>query len=145
MDRMPFFELRFGTEHLDWSELCRVFELAPLGTREPEKLRRASENSYLVCSAYLNGAIIGFGRAISDGEYQSAIYDIIVLPEYQGQGVGKSIVEGLLAGLPDGPVLLYAVPGKEEFYGKMGFATLLTGMGRFPEKHRAKEKGLIPW
>lgn len=141
---MPSFQLRFGTEHLDWPELCRVFELAPLGTREPEKMRRAAENSYLVCAAYSGDSIIGFGRAISDGECQSAIYDIVVLQEYHGQGVGKSIVEGLLAGLPEGPVLIYVVPGKERFYRKMGFKKLLTGMGKFPDKHRAKERGYVP-
>ena len=46
----------------------------------------------LVSSAYALDKIVGFGRAISDGEYQSAIYDV-VLPEYQNQGVGKLIMD----------------------------------------------------
>jgi hypothetical protein len=77
-------ELKFGTANLDWSKVCRLIELAPLGKREPDKLRRAVENSYVVCTAYDRGSLIGFGRALSDGEYQSAIYDLVVLPEYQG-------------------------------------------------------------
>ena len=36
-------------------------------------------------------SLIGFGRAISDGEYQGAIYDVAVLPENQGKGVGRVI------------------------------------------------------
>lgn len=87
--------IEFGTENIDWVALCEIFSLAPLGTREPEKLKLAAENSYLVCSAYVNERIIGFGRAISDGQYQSAIYDVVVLPDYQNQGVGKSILVNL--------------------------------------------------
>lgn len=137
-------EVRFGTAGLDWLQVSRVYEEAPLGKKDPEQLRRASENSYLVCSAHDGDTVIGFGRALSDGEYQSAIYDVVVSPEYQGQGVGKSIVESLLSRLPEGPVLLYAVPGKEPFYEKMGFDVLLTGMGKFPDLDRARKKGLIP-
>lgn len=139
------FDLKYGTEHLNWHDVCRVVEQAPLGTREPEKFRRASENSSVVCSVFDEGTLIGFGRAISDGEYQSAIYDVVVAPDYQGCGVGKLIMEALLARLPDGPgpVLIYAVPGKEGFYEKLGFAVLRTGMGRFPDRDKAREKGLI--
>lgn len=138
-------ELRMGTRDIDWTQLCIVFERAPLGKREPEKLRRAAEKSYLVCSAYDGKSVIGFGRALSDGEFQSAIYDVVVLPEYQGRGVGKAIMEALLVELPKGggPVLIYAVPGKEGFYEKLGFSVLRTGMGRFPDKRMARDKGLI--
>ncbi len=138
-------ELKMGTRDIDWSQVCTIFERAPLGTRDPEQLLRAAEKSYAVCSAYDGTAIVGFGRALSDGEYQSAIYDVVVMPEYQGRGVGKAIMEALLAELPQGPgpVLIYAVPGKQGFYEKLGFSVLRTGMGRFPDREKAREKGLI--
>jgi aralkylamine N-acetyltransferase len=137
------FELKFGTMHLNWHEVCSVFERAPLGTRDPEKMRRAAENSYVVCSAFDGNTLIGFGRALSDGEYQSAIYDMVVAPEYQGRGVGKAILTALMDKIACGRTLLYAVPGKEEFYKKMGFARLLTGMGRFVDPDVARQKGYI--
>jgi len=114
--------IKYGTEDIDWVALCEVFRLAPLGTRKPEKLRIASENSHTVCSAFVDGRIIGFGRAISDGQYQSTIYDIVVLPEFQSQGVGKSIMNALLEKLPgDSTILIYVTPGKQGFYRKLGF------------------------
>jgi aralkylamine N-acetyltransferase len=138
-----FFELKWGCDHLDWHEVCLLFERAPLGTREPDKLRRAARNSYVVCSAFVGSTLVGFARAISDGEYQSAIYDMVVAPEHQGRGVGKAIINALMDRLPEGKALIYAVPGKEEFYRKLGFEKLLTGMGRFSDPQTAREKGYI--
>jgi ribosomal protein S18 acetylase RimI-like enzyme len=135
--------IKFGTDHIDWREVCLIFERAPLGKREPEKLRRAALNSHIVCSAYDSDTIVGFGRAISDGEYQSAIYDVVVMPEYQGQGVGRTIMESLLQHLPKGPVLIYAVLGKEGFYRKIGFGDLKTGMGLFPNPEKARSNGYL--
>ena len=63
--------------------------------------------------------MIGFGRALSDGAYQAAIYDVAVLPAYQGKGIGKLIVEKLIERCPDCNYILYSSPGKEIFYQKM--------------------------
>ena len=99
--------IKYGTEHINLVALCEICRLAPLGIREPRKLEFASQNSHTVCSAYLNEEIIGFGRAISDGQYQSVIYDVVVLPDYQNQGIGKLIMESLIEKLPkSGPVLM---------------------------------------
>jgi GNAT superfamily N-acetyltransferase len=136
--------LTFGTATIDWVALCEVFRLAPLGTREPEKLKLAAKNSHTVCSAYMDGRIIGFGRALSDGAYQSAIYDVVVLPEFQKQGVGRAIMEALLEKLPkNAPVLIFAAPGKQHFYRKLGFGNLKTGMGLFPNPVMSRAKGYL--
>ena len=136
--------LKYGTENIDWDELCEIFRLAPLGIRELERLKIAAENSYTVCSAYVEQKIVGFGRAISDSQYQSAIYDVVVLPEFQNQGVGKSIMEALLEKLPkSGPVLIFVAPGKQDFYRKFGFGKLKTGMGLFPNPEMSRAKGYL--
>lgn len=136
-------EIKFGTKHLNWQEVCQVFERAPLGNREPDRLRRAAERSSSVCSAYDGETLIGFGRAISDGEYYSAVYDVVVLPEYQGQGVGRAIMKAMLERLPKGSVLIVTVPGKEGFYKKLGFEVLKTGMGLFPDPELARKYGYL--
>ena len=114
--------IKYGTENIGWAEVCEVFRLASLGIRDPEKIESASKNSFLVCSAFVDSKLIGFGRAISDGFCQSAIYDVVVLPEFQNQGVGKTIMSTLLEKLPrDSTVLIFVAPGKEGFYRKFGF------------------------
>ncbi len=136
--------IKYGTESIDWVALCEIFRLAPLSTREPAKLKIAAENSHTVCSAYFEQKIIGFGRAISDGQYQSAIYDVVVLPEFQRQGIGKSIMEALLEKIPkSAPVLIFVAPGKQGFYRKFGFGNLKTGMGLFPNPEMSRAKGYL--
>lgn len=136
--------IRHGTRHIDWEELCEIFIQAPLGMRDPKKLRRASENSHTVVTAFVDGRLVGFGRAISDGEYQSAIYDVVVLPEFQKKGIGISIMNGLLDSLPKGTtILIYSAPGKQDFYRKSGFCSLKTGMGLFPNPELSRAKGYL--
>jgi len=136
--------IKFGVDHIDWNAACELIRLAALGTRDPEKLRAAAANSYAVCTAYVDSQLIGFGRAISDGVYQSAIYDVVVRPEIQGRGVGKALMEALLEKLPrHGPILIYAAPGKQDFYRQFGFGVLKTGMARFPDPERYRIKGYL--
>lgn len=86
--------------------------------------------------------IVGFGRALSDGQYQSAIYDIVVSPKYQKHGIGQLIVESLLEKLPkESTVFIYVAPGKQMFYEKLGFGHLKTGMGLFPNPEKSREDG----
>ena len=137
-------QIVYGTAHINWQDLCELIRLAPLGERDLEKMQKAAENSYAVCSAYVDNELVGFGRAISDGQYQSAIYDVVVLPRYQGKGIGRLIVQSLLAKLPEGALsLMYVVPGKQKFYEKFGFACLTTGMGRFPDPDKARRNGYL--
>ena len=136
--------LKYGTEGIDWEALCEVFRLAPLGTREPEKLEQAARNSHTVCSAHTEDKIVGFGRALSDGFYQSAVYDVVIHPDFQGRGLGRAIMTALLEKLPqNAPVLIYVAPGKEDFYRKLGFSDLKTGMGLFPDPERSRALGYL--
>ncbi|HCS76562.1 MAG TPA: GNAT family N-acetyltransferase [Syntrophaceae bacterium] len=98
---------------------------------KPEVHKRAFEASHTTVFIYEESQLIGFGRAISDGEYQGAIYDVAVLPEAQGKGIGKVIIQAILGQLPNCNIILYATPGMEGFYKKLGFGTMKTGMAMF--------------
>lgn len=115
---------------IDWFAAVEVFRRAPLGSREPDKLKRAFENSFTAVFAFDGESLVGLGRAICDGEYQAAIYDVVVLPEYQGRSVGKMIMDKIMSSLPVKNIILYAVPGKEGFYKKSGFHLMKTAMAQ---------------
>ena len=65
----------------------------------------------------------------------------LVVEAYQGRGLGKLIMDNILARLPDCNVILYASPGKEGFYQKHGFRRMKTGMARFIESDAMQAKG----
>ena len=80
---------------------------------------------------YDDQQLIGFGRAISDGLIQAAIYDVAVLPAYQFHGIGKQIIEKIVASLHGCNFISYASPDKELFYKKLKFRRMKTGMALF--------------
>ncbi len=87
--------------------------------------------------------MIGFGRLISDGVRQSALYDVAVDPDYQGLRIGRKIVEHLMLKTPDCNFILYASPGKEDFYLKLNFKKMRTGMALFSNPKRMVDRGFI--
>lgn len=44
----------------------------------------------------VNGRIVGFGRAIGDGVYNAAKYDVLVHPEFQKQEIARKLMDNLL-------------------------------------------------
>ncbi|MCV2358264.1 GNAT family N-acetyltransferase [Paucibacter sp. TC2R-5] len=130
-------------EGLDWLALAEVFERAPLGTRDPATLELSFRNSQSRCFVYADGRIIGAGRALSDGVLWCVIFDVVLLPEYQGQGLGRAIMDSLAEQAGAAQVMLYAAPGKEAFYAKLGFKMMKTAMAKFANVERAQARGLI--
>ncbi|MDR3304783.1 MAG: GNAT family N-acetyltransferase, partial [Clostridiales Family XIII bacterium] len=100
--------------------------------------KKAFENSYTAVFLYDGETLIGLGRAISDGAYEAAIYDIAVAPDYQGRGLGRTILETLLADLKGFNAILFAAPGKVPFYGRLGFRKMRTGMACFTSAEMAE-------
>jgi GNAT superfamily N-acetyltransferase len=71
---------------------------------------------------------IGMARVITDYGYVVYIADVIVLPEYQGNGIGTEIMTRVMAyinaNIAPGQgkyIALMASKGREEFYEKFGF------------------------
>lgn len=133
------------SDSTDWEEVSRLFALAPLGRskRDPEQLRKAFEASYAVIIASDSGRLVGMCRALCDGQYQAAIYDMVVLPEYQGKGIGKEMLGRLCDKLPVENIILYSVPGKEGFYSKCGFRKMKTAMAKFEPFKSDPKNGYI--
>ena len=96
------------------------------------------------CFVYDAGRLVGVGRALADGIDCSYLCDIAVHPDYQGQGLGKEIVTRLRdLSRNHRKIILYAAPGKDGFYLKLGFKRMLTAMAIFQDQAGAVEAGLV--
>ena len=74
-----------------------------------------------VC-ARVNGRLVGFGRAISDGLYRALLDDVVVDEGARGAGVGHAVVRSLMEQLaPVEEVFLNANEGLAPFYEADGF------------------------
>lgn len=129
---------------IDWSELSALYRAAPLGNKEPSHLETAFSNSMFRCFVFDSGHLVGVGRALADGTDCSYICDVAVLPSHQGIGLGKEIIAKLVS-LSGGhkKIILYAVPGKEPFYSRLGFKRMTTAMAIFENQALALERGLV--
>jgi aralkylamine N-acetyltransferase len=116
---------------IDWQELVRLFQLANMGGRGGDKVRRGFENSTVVCFALDSHRLVGAARALSDGEYHATVYDVVVHPEYQRRGIGSRLMNELLAALPVWRVLLVVEEDARPFYQRLGFARLDNVLARF--------------
>lgn len=66
-------------------------------TTNPTMLKNALEHSlFLISARDENGKLVGFLRAVGDGYSILYIQDIIVLPEYQRQGIGTQLLRQTL-------------------------------------------------
>lgn len=129
---------------VDWDALSDLYRIAPLGEKSPEDLAMVFGHSMLKCFVYDGDAIVGVGRALADGVDAAYIADVAVHPDYQGRGLGKALIEKLVA-LASGhkKILLYANPGAEGFYAKLGFHSMNTAMAIWREPQQALDAGIL--
>ncbi len=60
-------------------------------TKEPIQLEKAIQNAHFVVSAWDGEILVGLARAISDDVSIFYLQDILVLPDYEGQGIGQAL------------------------------------------------------
>ena len=105
-----------------------------------EHAKRALDGGLINVSAIHGDRLIGMGRMVGDGAMYWYLQEIVVLPEYQKQGIGTKIVNHLVD---------YAVShsttgkfttiggvsakGKEDFYRKLGFEIISNGIQKMIE------------
>ncbi len=89
-----------------------------------DELAMALKQSWFTFAAYDKNHLVGFGRIICDGIVHALILDLIILPEYQGKGLGKFILEKLVDKCKQHQIRdiqLFSAKDKAEFYKKSGF------------------------
>ena len=105
-----------------------------------ELVERALANNLYDVIAVKDDEVIGMGRLVGDGVMYWYLQEIVVLPEYQGEGIGTAIVNKLLEYISEHTeegnftsVGLTAAEGKEGFYERFGFAKS-RGMTKYIER-----------
>ena len=65
----------------------------------------------------------GFGRATSDGIYRAVLWDIVVAGDLQGIGLGRQVVDALLAApaLKNVEKIYLMTTNSSDFYLQLGF------------------------
>lgn len=101
--------------------------------RSSEDVRRMLAGPTLVfaLAESQSGRLVAFARALTDGVYKAMVFDVIVHPDHQGEGLGQRVMEELLAHpevARSRHVELYCLPELEPFYERWGFTGEIGGV-----------------
>ena len=98
-------------------------------THQSEMLEQALSHSLVIYVALDGDAVVGLIRLIGDGFSSIFVQDLIVLPSYQRQGIGSSLMKEALEDYKDAYQVQLATEQTEKnvgFYRSLGFEILST-------------------
>ena len=98
-------------------------------TNQPQMLEQALSHSLVIYLALDGDAVVGLIRLVGDGFPSVLVQDLIVLPNYQRQGIGSSLMKEALGNFKEAYQVQLATEQTEKnvgFYRSMGFETLST-------------------
>lgn len=88
----------------------------------PQTVKAAIQNTSLLVSARNeNRDLIGMARVFSDGKFTSYLAELIVHPDYQGMGVGRTILEVVKDRCGHTNIVFETGENNRAFYKKCGF------------------------
>lgn len=89
---------------------------------KPELLLKALVASHSLVTAWDGSKLVGLGNAISDGYLVVYYPHMLVLPEYQGHGIGTRLMQMLMARYEGFHQQMLTADGRAtDFYRKCGF------------------------
>lgn len=125
------FLVRRTATGLDVEALNEVFARVGFPRRDPARIRRALEQAggavvwVEETRSKAEGRPVAFARATGDGVFNAVVWDVVVEPSFQGMGLGRAVMERLVAelrGMGVSNIALYAEPRVVGFYRPLGFA-----------------------
>lgn len=107
-------------------DYIRIRLAAGLSEKTSEAAEIGLKNSLFAVTVFHNSTPVGIGRVIGDGGCFFEVVDIALLPEHQGRGLGRQIMESLMDYIRDHApksayVSLMADHGTPAFYERFGF------------------------
>lgn len=117
------------TRDIDLYDLEELCDAVGWARRPLRKVKKAIQHSFLVVSMWEvrrnnRRRLIGFARATSDHAFNATIWDVVVLPKYQGKGLGKALMDYTIQKLRRediSNITLFADPQVVDFYRLLGF------------------------
>ena len=110
-------------EHLQ--QLQQLFQVSAFWAqkRQLDDLAAAIAHSCPVISVWDGPTLIGFARATSDSIYRATIWDVIIHPDYRGAGLGRQLVQTVLAHPQVNRVerVYLTTTHQQSFYERIGF------------------------
>ena len=89
---------------------------------KPELLHKGLLSSHSLVTAWDGAKLVGLGNAISDGYLVVYYPHLLVLPEYQGRGIGTELMRRLMARYQGFHQHMLVADGRAlDFYRKCGF------------------------
>ena len=109
---------------IDPEQLCRLYAQTSWARgRTPQDVVNMFAHTALHVSAWADGRLVGFARAITDLTYRALIDDVIVDEPLRGQGIGSELVRRLEQELCDvDELFLGCGDDVVPFYTRHGFA-----------------------
>lgn len=111
-------------------EFCKLREMVNFQSLSMEQAQRVLAHTTYLVALFYDNVCIGITRLLFDYGTDAYITDVIVHPHYQGNGIGRILLEDILSFIKENSMgtkvacSLYANIGKEEFYNKFGFSKL---------------------
>jgi ribosomal protein S18 acetylase RimI-like enzyme len=93
-----------------------------LPDRPDATLQSALATTWNVTARSATGELIGLARVLDDGALYASVWDVIVRPEYQRQGIGRALMTEVLAHTADRYLVsLISTAAGEALYRQEGF------------------------
>lgn len=107
----------------DIHQLVELYqELRWTKERKPADISVMLANSTVVLSLWEGEKLVGFARVLSDLVYRATIWDVVVRPSHQGQGLGRKLIESVLGHAKLARVeRFWLITAKPDFYKRFGF------------------------
>nr|WGH12799.1 hypothetical protein Ycf52 [Echinothamnion sp.] len=115
-------------KNINLDELEKLCDSVGWVRRPLKKVELALKNSFLIVSLFYykknTKKLIGFARVTSDGAFNATIWDVVIDPKFQRQGLGKALMNEVIKQLRKhdiSTITLFADPEVIKFYKHIGF------------------------
>ena len=113
-----------GAKNYTSKDLQELFQsVGWLSANYPERLKKALDNSETVFTAWDGEKLVGLVNAIDDSELTAYVHYLCVNPEYQGQGIGKKLLQRIKDKYKDYLYIILIAENEKlvKYYSQNGF------------------------